>query len=55
MGLFVANLVLGLLFVVNPAYPYLYASVAAGAAALLIVAWLPRIGAAGDAPRDRSG
>ncbi len=55
VGLFVANLVLGLLFVVNPAYPYLYASVAAGAAALLIVAWLPRIGAAGDAPRDRSG
>ncbi|MHB1435763.1 MAG: MFS transporter [Thermoplasmata archaeon] len=48
-GLFVANLVLGLLFVVNPAYPYLYALLAAGAAAILIVAMLPRIGAAGDA------
>lgn len=55
VGLFVANLLLGLLFVVNPAYPYLYALVAAAAAAVLIVALLPRIGAAGDAAPAGSG
>jgi hypothetical protein len=55
LGLFVANLLLGLLFVVNPSYPYLYAFAAAGAAALLIVTLLPRIGSVGDAPRAGSG
>jgi len=49
VGLFAANLVLGLLFVVNPAYPYLYALLAAGAAAILIVVMRPRIGPVGDA------
>jgi len=40
---------------VNPSYPYLYAFVAAGAAALLIVALLPRIGTVGDAPSAGPG
>jgi MFS family permease len=48
VGLFAANLILGVLFAVNPAYPYLYALGAAGAAALLMLGLLPRIGTAGD-------
>lgn len=50
LGLFVANLFLGLLYVVSPAYPYLYALTAAAAAATLLLGLASRIGRTGDLP-----